>query len=450
LDGPNPLVIERISTVDQLGGFGEDRAAQFERTMPGKTLDGALAAGQLYRVDYRLLREALLEGGATGRDTRWRDKYLPAPLVLLCDSPGQSELCDLVLVAIRVDQPEATGHNPVYWRDPSPSQGERQAPWRLAKTYVLVADFNLQAMCSHIYRHHFFLEPIALATKRQLARQHPLRILLDPHIAYTNAVNHAAYKLLAQRGSVFDQIYAGRLMETRRIMQVAKRELAVEAFPLAADVKARNVVQYPVDYPFRDDASAWWTIIRRFVDSYIGLYYESDDETHRDSELMGWLEELSDERRGALSRALQPNDATRDNLGAFLTHILFSAGPGHAAVHYPQTDYFTYAPNFPAAAYQPPPRKGEHIDEERIERTLPPFARAAMQFFNNQIACYRFDRFGDYRSYPLGAVGRAKPVVDRLRVDLLELEVAIELRNRTRPRPYRYLLPSLVPNSINI
>ena len=81
-----------------------------------------------------------------------------------------------------------------------------------------------------------------------------------------------------------------------------------------------------------------------------------------------------------------------------LAQFLFTAGPSHAAVHYPQTDYFTYVPMYPAAAYKPPPESSEPVTEKRILDTLPPFERGADQFQNNQIAFYRFDRFGFART----------------------------------------------------
>jgi len=88
--------------------------------------------------------------------------------------------------------------------------------------------------------------------------------------------------------------------------------------------------------------------------------------------------------------------------------------------------------------------------DERIRSTLPPFSRGVAQFLNHQIAYYRFDRFGDYRKYRLSRVALAQEALARLADDLRSIERCIEERNRARRRPYRYLLPSLVPNRINI
>src|SRR5262249_14193037 len=137
-----------------------------------------------------------------------------APVALFCQRAGVDPYCDLVPVAISVDQRDAAPPNPVYLRPRDPAE----PAWLIAKSYVETAEFNLQAMSSHIYRHHYVAEPFAITTKRQLSPAHPLYVLLEPHIAYTLAVNGSAFNLLKKPGSVFDEIYSGELSETRQIM----------------------------------------------------------------------------------------------------------------------------------------------------------------------------------------------------------------------------------------
>lgn len=443
LDGPNPLALSRVRDLDALVAAVPLDDADLRRALGGtRSLADEVAEGRLFVVDYRLVQRSLVPPGPPQRDSRWRDKYLPAPIVVLCERPGVEPLCALVPVAIRIDQPDADSPNPVYVRDNSHA-------WRLAKLYVDVADFNLQAMSSHIFRHHYMAEPFAVTTPRQLAKDHPVHVLLEPHLRHTIAVNHAAWGLLKSPGSVFDVIYAGELVETRAIMIRSYETWSVADVALDADLRTRGVETGPADYPWRDDARLWRPVIDRYVDGYLRLYYRSDEDVARDEELQAWVAELGAEGGGQL-RGMPARLETIDALKDLLAQFLFTAGPGHAAVHYPQTDYFTYVPMYPGAAYKPPPKPDEPITEARILETLPPIGPGADQFQNNQIAYYRFDRFGDYDSYALGRVAEAQPVIARLRDDLGRIEEAITARNRTRPRPYRYMLPSLVPNSINV
>ena len=445
LDGPDPLHLERVRDLATLAQKIPLSDADLQRAIGGtRTLADELAAGNLYLIDYALLEQSLSPDGLPHRDSRWRDKYLPSPIMLFCQRPGVEPLCELVPVAIRVDQPQARAPNPVYLREPTPR-------WLLARLYVDVADFNLQAMSSHIYRHHYVAEPFAVTTPRQLAPEHPMYLLLQPHLRYTIAVNNAAFGLLKKEGSVFDTIYAGELSETRNIMKRSYQRWTYREQELERDLLARGVENGPREYPYRDDARLWVPVIDRFVKDYVALYYNSDADVQGDGELQAWFAELTSPDGGRL-RALTASGhlGTVAELCELLSQLLFTVGPGHAAVHYPQTDYFTYVPMMPGAAYRPPPLDGETITDGRIVETLPPISRGADQFQNNQIAYYRFDRFGDYSAYPLGKVDAAKPLIARLQSELMEVEAQIDARNRSRPRPYLYLLPSLVPNSINV
>jgi arachidonate 15-lipoxygenase len=445
IDGPNPLVIQKLRDLEDLHARMPISEDQWEEVMgPGRTLADELRDGNLFVADYRLLALSLLPQTDIHRDSRWREKYLPAPVALFCHRPEVDSFCALVPVAILIDQPKARKPNPLYLRKP----GEA---WELAKTYVEVAEFNLQAMSSHIYRHHYLAEPYSVSAHRQLSDEHPIYVLLEPHLAYTLAVNNAAFNLLKKPGSVFDEIYAGQLSETRQIMITSYETWTVRDQAFTADVDARGVESQPAEFPWRDDIKLWLEPIRRFVDSYVRLYYKNDEAVVRDWELQAFITELQSDDGGRL-RGLLSTDRldTIDELVSMLSQFLFLAGPSHSSVHYPQSDYFTYIPAFPGAAFLPPPDEKEYIGPERLVNTLPPFAVGADQFQNNQIANYRFDRFGDYRRYALSKVEAARPAVQRLQADLLEIERTISERNGRRPRPYVYVLPSMVTNSVNI
>lgn len=440
IDGPDPYVLERVRDLDAVLARLALRRSDVPAHPDGASLSDELARGRLFVADYRLLQRALLHGTTLGRDTRWRDKYLPVPLVLLGERPGVDPTCDLVPLAIRVDPPEAQGHNPTH----TPRDG---AAWDLARLYVRVADFNLQLLSCHLWRHHFVLEAVVTCTHRQLAAEHPVHILLAPHLAYTTAVNRAALGLM-QRGGVFDRMYAGRLPETRRILVASHARWNWPELELERDLADRGVDTTPAEYPWRDDARLWTDAIDRFVTGYLAGFYRDDDDVRDDDELAGWVHELAADDGGNL-RGLAPVDDVA-GLRRLLAQVLFLAGPGHAAAHYPQSDAFAFAPTYPGAAALPPPAEGELVDARRVRATLPGLDGVVQQFLTNQIADYRFDRFGDYTAHALGQVALARAPIARLHTDLDRIERTIEARNRQRRRPYLHLLPSRVPNSTNI
>jgi arachidonate 15-lipoxygenase len=442
LDGPNPLVMERVRDRARLDARLGITDGELRRVLPdASSLADELAAGRLYTVDYELIEGALLQHDrGERRDSRWREKYLPAPVVLLCERPGIDPLCDLVPVAIRIDPLGARDPNPLHLRARTPA-------WELAKLFVCVADYNHQALSGHIHRHHYLAEPFAVSTPRQLAPEHPVRLLVEPHVAFTIAVNHAAFGLLKKPGSIFDQIYAGTLVETRRIMMRSHERFSCLR-AVEADFAARGVDDALHEFPFRDDARLWSALLEPFVARYLRLYYEHDQAVRDDWELAAWIAELEAPSGGSL-RGLTPSGRLESiaELAAMLSAFLFAAGPGHAALHFPQTDFLSRVSVHPAAAYQPPPAQA---NAHSVSSTLPPPARGTAQTLNTHLGHYRFDRFGDYRGYRLGRVPEARSLIAELRGDLERIEQTIGERNRLRPRPYRYLLPSLVPNSINI
>jgi hypothetical protein len=62
-----------------------------------------------------------------------------------------------------------------------------------------------------------FIEPFVIATKRQLPKNHHLRVLLEPHFEGTILINYGAHKLLiADQGQV-DALLAGTIESDRQL-----------------------------------------------------------------------------------------------------------------------------------------------------------------------------------------------------------------------------------------
>jgi len=405
-------------------------------------------------ADYSLVERALLPRvvvpGARplGRDSRWRAKYLPAPVALFRESQAPGE--GLLPVAILVDQPDAAGPNPVYLRG-GPG-------WEVAKTYVRVADANVHENVTHNLRHHFVAEAFALATRRRLAWNHPVHVLLEPHLAHTLMVNSIIQFTLRTRGQSVENQFSGDLEESWRMIVEAHRLHRFRQLLLEGDVARRGVARRPADYPWRDDARRWIEPIAEFVSGYVRRYYRDDAAVAGDGELQAWAAELEAPSGGALRDVFcappgGPRPATRDELVEVLAGFLFLAGPSHAAIHFVLKDWLSWAPAFPRAAYAPPPADpaAPGFDARaHLQAMLPPATRAADQFQVGHLAALQYLTFGDYRRYRLGRIGDVQPLVHELRRRLGLVEAEIRRANATRPRPYERLLPSLVPNSVNI
>ncbi|PCC73658.1 arachidonate 15-lipoxygenase [Nannocystis exedens] len=432
LDGPCPVLLERVRDPARLAQLFASGEALARAHAP------ELAAGRLFAVEYSLLQRALPL--RRPRDSRWRARYMAAPRVLFQQHGERGGLCELRPIAIQLDGPDAPPPNPLY----RPGDG---AAWYMAKLHAQAAEMSVHIFGSHLGQVHTVIEAFAMATPRCLAPEHPIHVLLEPHLRWTLQVNADGNALLRDTSSHFGTIYGGSLADMRAVLIAARSEVTFLDLELERDLARRGVAEAPLDYPFRDDARPWMTAIRRFVAAYVELFYGGDADVTGDHELQGWFLELLSPDGGDL-RSLTASGrlGTREELVEVLTQVLFTAGPRHAALHYGQPDFYSLIEGFPAAIYQPPPREGAPASFDAL---LPPLAPAATQVHYSAIAVHRASRFGDYASSRLGKLLQARAAVQRLQRDLAAIEAELDERNRRRPRPYRYLLPSLVPASVH-
>lgn len=407
--------------------------------------------GRLFSVDFRRIQQSLRPARDDCvpdllRDSRWRAKYLPAPIGVFVEEPGRR--VSLVPVAIQIDQPlNRSEPNPVYTTDDGWG-------WRIAKLYFEVADVSFQLSCGHLRRTHFLIEPFALATPRQLAREHPIHILLRPHLRFTFPVNRAAYDYFKERRKLYFDVHAGTLEEMREIAIQSYLEEELPDLELEAELASRGVERSPRLYPYRDDARLWQEPIREFVQSYVHAFYASDRTVQDDGELQAWVNELMHPPRQAevRPRKLVAGDRlhTREELVGLLAQVLFVAGPGHASQQYSANHFYRYPPAFPGSAYLPPPWQEDSLNEARFQNTLPPIRTAARQWTYNTFTNFRMRRFGSYGFHRLARLPEARQPILRLQEKLREVESEIVRRNQARLYRYDFLLPSQVPNSIHI
>jgi arachidonate 15-lipoxygenase len=456
--GANPLGLRQERSLERLHRripFDVQRC-EARLASKGRHVDLAREAhgGRLFAVDFRLIQQSLRPARDARspdllRDSRWRAKYLPAPIGVFLELPGTP--VGLAPLAIQIDQPREMPHpgrpeepNPIYY--PDGGWG-----WRIAKLYFEVADVSFQLSCGHIHRTHLVIEPFALATPRQLAPEHPIRILLRPHLRFMLPVNRAAYDYFRKRRKLYFDVHAGTLEEMREIARQSYHESDFRRLELEAELTGRGVGRLPEVYPYRDDARLWLRPIRKFVEAYVLAFYESDHDVENDYELQAWASELVDPARGAVRNLVE--DGRLDDRGKLidlLTQALFTAGPGHASQHYSSTYYYRYAPVFPGAAYRPPPWKPERLNEARFQNTLPPIRTAARQWSYNTFTSFRMSPFGHYGRSRLARLREARKAIVELQEELRWVEAEIAQRNEQRPYPYEFLLPSRVPNSIHI
>ncbi len=433
--GPNPLIIERMKALDARLPITEE---QYQSVMgPQDSLEKAVADGRLYLADYSVF-DGALDGSFPAAQ-----KFNYAPLALFAVPPGGQSL---VPVAIQC-APQPGPANPIFL----PRDGDS---WLIAKTTVQIADANFNEAVSHLGRTHLFIEPFIIATHNQLSPTHPLFILLTPHFEGTLAINEVAQRRLIAPFSLVDSNLSGTIDQSRvfAVKAAQSYQLNVNTSTLPQLLARRGVEDTSSlpDYPYRDDALLIWGAISQWVEDYVNHFYSSDAALQGDTELQNWVAELVAHDGGRLNNVGEGNRInTRSQLVELVTLICFTASVQHAAVNYPQGEIMTYTPAMPLAGYSPLPVPQEGSSESDFLKFLPPLDRAKSQldilFLLGSVYYTRLGDYGDdYFTDPVIQDYQAK-----FQQELIKIEEEINERNKTRT-PYEFLLPSKIPQSINI
>ena len=430
LAGPNPVMIHRIDRPDDRFPVTDEH---LQVSLPGDTLAAAGAEGRLFLVDYQKL-----DGVETGIAPSGIPKYLYAPLALFAVNKETRKLTPVAIQCKQRPGPE----NPIF----TPDDGYN---WRIAKTIVEIADGNYHEAITHLGRTHLTVEPFIVAAHRQFGPNHPLNVLLQPHSDGTLAINHLARLKLISPDGVVDRLLGGKISATLGLSAWAVQGHAFSDLLPPESFRRRGVDDTDVlpGYAYRDDALLHWGAIREWVATYVRCFYRSDAEVAGDEEVVAWLTEVSATTGGRLN-GIEPA-RTLAELVDVVALVIFTASAQHAAVNFPQFDIMSYAPAMPLAGYAPAPTTKTGATEADYMAHLPPRDQAILQMnTGHMLGTAHYTRLGHYKPGYFGEP-RIDELAGRFAAKLDDVERTIAERNEHR-RPYPFMLPSGVPQSINI
>ncbi|MEH1866233.1 MAG: lipoxygenase family protein [Nostoc sp.] len=435
--GYNPVMIERVTTPSDRFPVTDEHYQAVMGT------DDSLAAagleGRLYLADYKIL------DGAINGTFPHEQKYLYAPLALFALPKGSDPTRLLRPIAIQCGQTPDPDYPIV-----TPNSGKYA--WLFAKTVVQIADANIHEAVTHLARTHLFVGVFAIATARQLPLTHPLRILLRPHFDSTLAINDAAQRTLIAPGGGVDRLLSASI-DNSRVLAV----LGLQSYGFNSAILPKQFQQRGVDdpnllpvYPYRDDALLIWNAIHQWVWDYLNLYYTTDEDIQKDRALQAWAAEISAYDGGRIPDFGEDGGIkTLNYLIDATTLIIFTASAQHAAVNFPQKDLMGYAPAIPMAGYLPASTLKREVTEQDYLNLLPPLDQAQRQYnLLSLLGSVHYNKLGEYQQGYF-TDQKIKPLLQAFQSNLQQVEDTIKQRNLHRP-PYEYLLPSKIPQSINI
>lgn len=435
--GYNPVMIERVTSLGDRFPVTEEHYQAVMGT------DDSLAAagleGRLYLADYKILSGVI--NGTYPRE----QKYVYSPLALFALPKGSDPTRLLRPVAIQCGQTPGPDYPIV-----TPNSGKYA--WLFAKTVVQIADANIHEAVTHLARTHLLVGVFAIATARQLPHTHPLRILLRPHFDSTLAINNAAQRILIAPGGGVDRLLSPSI-DNSRVLAV----LGLQSYGFNSAILPKQFQQRGVDdpnllpvYPYRDDALLVWDAIHQWVWDYLNLYYPTDETIHKDIALQTWAAEISAYDGGRIPDFGEDGGIkTLNYLIDATTLIIFTASAQHAAVNFPQKDLMGYAAAIPLAGYLPASTLKREVTEQDYLNLLPPLDQAQRQYnLLSLLGSVYYNKLGEYEQGYF-TDEKVKPLLQGFQSHLQQVENTIKERNLHRPA-YEYLLPSKIPQSINI
>lgn len=439
--GPNPLVIERMAA--PIAKFPLSNS-QYQAVMGADdSLDKAFAQSRIFIVDF-----VILQGAVQGSHPS-EQKYLEAPMAMYALPSGDCPTRKLVPLAVQCGQDPS--QYPII-TPPAANDESGAANWAMAKTVVQVCDGNFHEAVSHLGRTHLVVEPFVIATANCLDEVHPISKLLTPHYEGTLFINNMAQASLIASGGTVDQIMGATIDQSRLLAVIGCQSYLIDfnnSF-LKLTLKARGVEDPKVlpYYPFRDHALPVWDAIESWVADYLAIYYPDDAAVLADQALQSWLGQLMAHDGGRLKNVGEEGKlASIAYLTQMLTMVIFTASAGHAAVNFPQSTIMSYTPAMPLAGYRPAPNNGPASHQDWLS-SLPNLTATSSQLnLGTALGSVYYTRLG---AYPPNQFDSAQVKADLAKFQAKLAQIEAQMVADGSAETYPYLLPSQIPQSINI
>lgn len=318
--------------------------------------------------------------------------------------------------------------------------------------WVRHSEFQVFQLLSHLLRTHLVVEVFCVATLRQLPAVHPIYKLLSPHLRYTLEINCRGRTQLISPDGIFKRVVStggdGLLILAQREYKV----LTYRSLQPHFDFSDRGVFQLP-NYFYRDNSLMLWEAIHSFVTDIVSLYYHTDQDVQKDTELQAWIKDISQEGFTDLPNFGLPSKlCSKEELSTLLAVAIFTSTAQHAATNNGQFDWCAWVPNTPCTMRLPPPSDKDAVTMEMIMASLPDVGQSCVQM----AITWHLGR-AQPDAIPLGQYTEAHftelpalELIEKFKMKLKEIEDQILDQNAALDLQYLFLLPSRIENSITI
>ena len=422
LQGTHCNFLEKCNTLPKV--FNLDNAFHFPTI--NLTLGELIDQELLYICDYEMLENASPPEG----------RYLAAPIVLFYSDKNNHHLMP---IAIQIDRDKKSI---VFTSDDAPND------WLLAKMWARVADISVHQLYSHFLLTHGVTEAFVIAAHRIFSPVHPVFQLLLPHFKHTLCINTIARTALLNKGGWIDRFgsFGGQVQE--KVLQKGYKEASLKSymnFPRDLEKRGVNDIENLPHYPYRDDGLLIWEAVNKYVHNIINIYYKSDCDVQEDHLLKEWLTEF--ESKGHL-HSDWGNVETLEDLIDLVTSLIFNATAIHGAMNILQYEVYGFVPNSPSAMHSPTPKEKNITTKEDILTALPGNQTTLIFLFLSEL--FNEDVKLGVNEFIYSSNPDFRYELLKFKIDLKRIEKIIVGRNNEREVPYIAMLPSNIPNSIDL
>ncbi|CAM6039179.1 unnamed protein product [Sphagnum compactum] len=360
--GLNPMVITRVtefplkSKMDPFQ-YGDPVSAITAKHVDPQLPDGlnvytALAANKLFVVDYHdtyitYINRINAQPGVA---------FYASRTLLFLTSDGTLQVLAIELT-LPPSAPGGAKNSRVFL--PPDKESTKNWVWELAKSHVISNDSAFHQVVNHFTRTHAVIEPIIIATNRQLSVLHPINLILVPHFKNTMDINSAARQALINAGGIIESSFTPgkyclelgavvykldwRFDEQGLPTDLVKRGMAIP------DSSAKHGLRLVLeDYPYAVDGLDLWAAIETWYTDFVDIAYANDAEVVRDVELQSWWTEVRTVGHADKKDAPGwPELNSKKNLVQICVTIAWVASCHHAAVNFGQYQYAGFMPNHP-------------------------------------------------------------------------------------------------------
>lgn len=310
------------------------------------------------------------------------------------------------------------------------------ADWERAKLIFACAMQTWTVIVAHLVHVHY-LTTGAFAAAAQLALpwSHPMRRLLEPHIAGTLLVNwRANHNLLGATGAV-QSAYSYPIHELEKLLSRGVEAFDPTLYDLPASLEKRglNELVKAGRYASAEDGLLLWDAFERYVRRYVGAHFTTDAQVVADAGLQAFAQEL---KRLTVH---PPKIDSIDALCAVMTRHLHIATVIHKQVGGMAWDFMTMPWFMPHRLHE-----ASTLDE------MLPYREESEA---NLIAKWSTTPMSwplcrDWTSWAIDDAGAA--AMRALQEDLKRAGAEIDGRNARRAVPHPYLHPDRLESSVAV